>query len=397
MSLPVLSLKKNTDRRLKRGHLWIYSNEVDIAKTPLKTLTAGDQVLIQADNGKALGVAVVNPAGLICARLISRDPSQTLGKSLLKHRMNQALALRERCFEQPYYRLIYGDSDGLPGLVVDRFGDVLVVQIASAGMERVRDEVVSALVDVCAPTGVLLDNGHGARAMEDLPAYQEVAYGEVPDTVELVENNTRFQFEAGQGQKTGWFYDHRDNRARLQEWCKGRRVLDVFSYLGGWGLAAANAGASEVVCVDASAAALDGVERNAELNGVAERVSTIQGKALDVLKTLIAQGETFDVVVLDPPAFIKRRKDQKSGEAAYRHINELAIRLLGRDGLLVSASCSMHLERETLVDIVRGAGRHLDRQVQILAQGGQGADHPVHPAIPETDYLKAVFARVFLA
>lgn len=159
---------------------------------------------------------------------------------------------------------------------------------------------------------------------------------------------------------------------------------------------AAVAGAAEVVCVDASASALEGVERNAELNGVIDRVSAIHGKAIDVLKHLIAEGERFDVVVLDPPAFIKRRKDQKAGEAAYRHINELGIRLLGRDGLLVAGSCSMHLGKDTLVDIVRAAGRHLDRHVQIIGQGGQGADHPVHPAIPETDYLKAVFARVYI-
>jgi 23S rRNA (cytosine1962-C5)-methyltransferase len=178
---------------------------------------------------------------------------------------------------------------------------------------------------------------------------------------------------------------------------KGKRVLDVFSYIGGWGVQAAVAGASEVTCVDASEQALAGVANNATMNDVADRVKTIYGKAIDVLKRLIAEDERFDVIVLDPPAFIKRRKDQKAGEAAYRHINELAMRLLGRDGLLVSGSCSMHLSNATLVEIVRAAGRHLDRQVQIIAQGGQGPDHPVHPAIPETEYLKAVFARVYIA
>ena len=242
----------------------------------------------------------------------------------------------------------------------------------------------------------MLSNDHSARALEALPEYVEVAYGDVPEQVELIENGTRFLAPVRGGQKTGWFYDHRVNRAQLQAYVKGKRVLDVFSYIGGWGVQAAQAGAREVVCVDASEAALDGVERNAVLNGVSERVSTIQGKAIEVMKHLIAQDEHFDVVVLDPPAFIKRRKDQKSGEAAYRHVNELGMRLLGRDGLLVSASCSMHLQRDTLLDIVRGAGRHLDRHVQIIGQGGQGPDHPVHPAIPETDYLKAVFARIYL-
>ncbi len=396
MSLPPLHLKKNTDRRLKRGHLWIYSNEVDVATTPLKAFQPGDQALVLASTGKALGVAVVNPTGLICARLVNRDPAHPLDKSLFVHRINQALALREGLFPGPYYRLVYGDTDLLPGLVVDRFGDYLIVQTASAGMERHKSDIIEALVQCLKPKGILLDNEHGARELEGLERYKEVVHGEMPETLELVENDTRFRIPVGQGQKTGWFYDHRDNRARLQGWCKNKRVLDVFSYMGGWGVAAATAGAKEVVCVDSSATALDGVAANAELNGVADKVSAIQGKAIDVLKALIAEDEIFDVVVLDPPAFIKKRKDQKAGEAAYRHINELAIRLLGRDGLLVSGSCSMHLTRDTLTDIVRGAGRHLDRHVQIIAQGGQAADHPVHPAIPETDYLKAVFARVFL-
>lgn len=396
MTLSSLILKPQCDRRLKLGHLWIYSNEVDVERSSLRNFEAGQQVRIEASSGKCLGIALMNPAGLICARVISRDEQYPLDKSLLVHRIKQALGLRTLAFDQPYYRLVYGDSDLLPGLVVDRFGDYLVVQIASAGMERVKDQVVEALVQVLKPEGILLSNDHSARALEQLPEYVEVAYGSIPDQVELVENGTRFLAPVAGGQKTGWFYDHRVNRAQLQQYVKGKRVLDVFSYIGGWGVQAAVAGAAEVVCVDASASALEGVERNAELNGVIDRVSAIHGKAIDVLKHLIAEGERFDVVVLDPPAFIKRRKDQKAGEAAYRHINELGIRLLGRDGLLVAGSCSMHLGKDTLVDIVRAAGRHLDRHVQIIGQGGQGADHPVHPAIPETDYLKAVFARVYI-
>ena len=397
MNLPVLVLNPQADRRLKLGHLWIYSNEVDTTKSPLKSFSMGQQALVTSHNGKPLGIALINPNGLICGRLISRDEKYPLNKSLLVHRVKQALALRELAFDEPFYRLIYGDADLLPGLVVDRFGDYLVVQIASAGMELVKDEIVEALVQVLDPRGVLLANEHSARVLEGLPEYTQVAYGEVPDSVELVENGTRFMAPVQSGQKTGWFYDHRMNRALLQQYVQGKRVLDVFSYIGGWGVQAAVAGASEVFCVDISEAATDAVLENAQLNGVADRVAAIQGKAIEVLKELIANGERFDVVVLDPPAFIKKRKDQKAGEAAYRHINELGMRLLGRDGLLVSGSCSMHLAKDTLLEIVRAAGRHLDRHVQIIGQGGQGPDHPIHPAIPETDYLKAVFARVYLA
>jgi 23S rRNA (cytosine1962-C5)-methyltransferase len=396
-SLPVLILNSQADRRLKLGHLWIYSNEVDVARSPLKQFEMGQQVLVTTNSGKPLGIALMNPTSLICGRIINRDENHPLNKSLLVHRFKQALGLRELTFSEPYYRLVYGDSDLLPGLVVDRFGDYLVVQIASAGMELVKNDIIDALVQVFKPEGILLSNDHSARALENLPEYTEVVYGSVPEVVELIENGTRFLAPIHGGQKTGWFYDHRVNRAQLQQYVKGKRVLDVFSYIGGWGVQAAKAGASEVVCVDASESALDGVEQNAALNGVEDIVSTIQGKAIDVLKHLIAENERFDVVVLDPPAFIKKRKDQKAGEAAYRHINELGMRLLGRDGLLVSASCSMHLGKSTLVEIVRASGRHLDRHVQIIGQGGQGPDHPVHPAIPETDYLKAVFARVYLA
>lgn len=397
MSLPVLILKSQADRRLKLGHLWIYSNEVDVERSPLKQFTMGQQVLVTTHTGKPLGIALMNPEGLICGRIINRDEKHPLNKSLLVHRFKQALALRELTFDEPFYRLVYGDSDLLPGLVVDRFRDYLVVQIASAGMELVKQDIVDALVQVIKPAGILLANDHSARALEGLPEYTEVVYGEVPEAVELVENGTRFLAPVHGGQKTGWFYDHRINRAQLQQYVQGKRVLDVFSYIGGWGVQAAVAGASEVYCVDLSESALDWVEKNAVLNGVEDKITCFEGKAVEVLKHLIAEDERFDIVVLDPPAFIKKRKDQKNGEAAYRHINELGMRLLGRDGLLVAGSCSMHLGKDTLVEIVRAAGRHLDRHVQIIGQGGQGPDHPVHPAIPETDYLKAVFARVYLA
>jgi 23S rRNA (cytosine1962-C5)-methyltransferase len=351
---------------------------------------------VENSKGKCVGLAFINPNGLICGRMVSRDAHLEMNKSLLVHRIKQALSVRQVFYPQPYYRLVYGDSDWLPGLVVDRFGDYLVVQIASAGMEALKEDIVTALQQVLEPKGILLSNDHGARALEGLTSYVE-SVGEIPDAVQLIENDTRFQVPLGQGQKTGWFYDHRDNRARLRHCVAGKRVLDVFSYLGGWGVQMASAGAASVTCVDVSGQALEWAQENARLNDVGERLSTVQGKAVDVLKDLLAAEERFDVVILDPPAFIKRRKDQKAGEAAYRHINELGMRLLGRDGLLLSASCSMHLSRDSLQEIVRGASRHLDRQAQILARGGQAADHPIHPAIPETDYLKAVLARIYHA
>ncbi len=394
MTLPELFLKSQADRRLKRGHAWVYSNEVDTARSPLRAYAAGQQVRVLNHGGKLLGVALMSPANLICARLVSRT-EQPLDKTLLSARVARARQLRDSAFDDPYYRLIYGDSDALPGLVVDRFGDYLVVQVASAGMEQLLPIVVEVLAEQLQPEGILLANEHSARTLEELPLYTRVATGSVPDEVELVENGTRFLAPVAGGQKTGGFYDHRANRARLQNWVAGQRVLDVFSYIGGWGIQAAVAGASEVVCVDASVKAVEGVLANAELNGVADRVSALAGKAIEVMKQLIAAGERFDVVVLDPPAFIKRRKDQKAGEAAYRHINDLGLKLLGEGGLLVSASCSMHLPVDSLRDIVRAAAIQARREARIVYEGGQGADHPVHPAIAETAYLKAIFTRAY--
>ena len=394
MSLPSLRLKANAERRLRAGHLWVYSNEVDVAATPLTGFQPGDQAILEMANGKPLGVVGVSPNNLICARLLARDISHTLDKSLLVHRLQVALSLRERLFDQPCYRLVYGDSDFLPGLVVDRFGDHLVVQLASATMERQKDAVIEALVQVLKPRGILFKNDSAARDAEGLERYVDTAFGVVPEWVDLQENGVKFQAPVLEGQKTGWFYDHRLNRARLAGYVKGKRVLDLFSYIGGWGVQAAAFGASEVFCVDASAFALDGVERNAALNGVAEKVTCVEGDVFAALKELKAAEERFDVVIADPPAFIKRKKDLKNGEAAYRRLNEMAMRMLSKDGILVSASCSMHLPEDDLQNILLQSARHLDRNIQLLERGAQGPDHPVHPAIAETRYIKSLTCRI---
>ncbi|AYC31094.1 class I SAM-dependent rRNA methyltransferase [Pseudomonas cavernae] len=394
MSLPSLRLKANADRRLRAGHLWVYSNEIDVAATPLAAFQAGDQAILEAAGGKPLGIVGISPNNLICARLLSRDLKHEFDKSLLVHRINVALSLRERLFEQPCYRLVFGDSDLLPGLVVDRFFDILVVQLATATMERHKDEVLAALVQVLKPRGILLKNDSAARDAEGLERYVETAFGLVPEWVALEENGVKFEAPVIEGQKTGWFYDHRMNRARLAPYVKGKRVLDLFSYIGGWGVQAAAFGATEVMCVDGSAFALDGVERNAALNGVAEKLSCVEGDVFEALKELKAAEERFDVVIADPPAFIKRKKDLKNGEAAYRRLNEQAMRLLNKDGILVSASCSMHLPEDDLQNLVLGSARHLDRNIQLLERGAQGPDHPVHPAIAETRYIKSLTFRL---
>ncbi|UTW44762.1 class I SAM-dependent rRNA methyltransferase [bacterium SCSIO 12696] len=388
-----LRLKPGKERRLRGGHPWVYSNEVDVAATPLKGMAAGAVAVVEDSRGNPLGVAGVSPNSLICARLYSRDPNQKLDTNFLHQRLQAALAQREQAYPGGCYRLCYGDADGLPGLVVDRFGDYLAVQLATTTMDQMQDQVVKTLVELIDPKGILLRNMGPFRQQEGLPESVEVAFGDVPETVEITENNTRFMVPLLAGQKTGWFYDHRENRALLQRLCPGKSVLDVFSYAGGWGVEALTAGAGSACCVDASEEALNAAAASAELNGVASQFSGRQGKAAEVLKAMAAEKQQFDIVVLDPPAFIKRRKDIRQGEKAYHQINQLAIKVLAPGGLLVSASCSMHLSEAMLMDVVRQAGSRSGRQLQVIASGGAGLDHPLHPAIPETRYLKAIFAK----
>lgn len=392
--LPPLRLKKNEERRLREGHVWVYSNEIDTAATPLKDCAPGSQVVIEDSRGQALGSAYVNPHSLICARLISRDPHQQLDETLIARRLTAALQLRTSLFERPYFRLVHGEGDRLPGLVVDRFDDVLVAQLTTAGMEAQKDAVLAALEQVLRPRAIVLRNDGSMRALEGLPAYVETAFGELPSVVRVEENATRFEIDVLRGQKTGWFYDHRMNRARMRHYVRDKRVLDVFSYIGGWGVQALTAGAREVLCIDASAPALERIHHNAALNDAADRVATLEGDAFEALKALREARERFDVVIVDPPAFIKRKKDLKEGLLAYRRINQLAMQVLQDGGCLISGSCSYHLEAEQLRDTLAKTAGHLGRTAQILEQGHQGPDHPVHAAIPETNYLKAYTLRL---
>ena len=389
--LPTLRLKRNEDRRLHAGHLWVFSNEVDTEQTRLPKFTAGELVRVLAHNDKALGLAYVNPKSLISARMLSTW--KVPDAAWFAERIRIALALRERLYAEPFYRVVYGESDGLPGLVVDRYGKQCVVQIGTAGMELLKAEIQAAVLKVLKCDALLLKNDSGARELEGLPSYVETAFGSFDDLGQVVEDGLKFSVPLVEGQKTGWFFDQAANRRALVKYVrKGARVLDVFSYVGAWGVRAAKAGAAAVVCVDSSAPALELATKNAERNGLT--VSARKGDAFDVLEALAKEGARFDVVVVDPPAFAKRRKDLPKALAAYKRLNQLAMQLIAEDGVLVSCSCSYHVSAEDLQDSLTKAARASDKHLQILEFGGQAADHPVHPAIPETRYLKAYFCRV---
>lgn len=389
--LPVLRLKRNEDRRLHAGHLWVFSNEVDIAQTPLNKFKPGELVRVLAHNDRALGLAYVNPQSLISARLL--ETWQIPDAAWFGARIRSALALRERLYSEPYYRLVYGEADALPGLVIDRYGRRCVVQIGTAGMELLKPQIREAVLKVIQCDTLIFKNDGSARELEGLASYVEAAKGSVEDAGVVIENGLRFQVPLAEGQKTGWFFDQAANRRALTKYVrKGARVLDVFSYVGAWGIRAARDGAGAVLCVDSSAAALESAVRNAELNAL--KVGVRKGDAFDVLEALAGEGAKFDIVIIDPPAFAKRKKDLPKALAAYKRLNQLAMQVLADDGILVSCSCSYHLSAEDLQDAVTKAARGANKRVQLLEIGGQAPDHPVHPAIPETRYLKTYFCRV---
>jgi 23S rRNA (cytosine1962-C5)-methyltransferase len=407
MKLLLLQLKKTEERRVLAGHLWIYSNEIDTKATPLKNFSAGDLVQIQSSSGKPLGIGYVNPNNLLCVRVLTTDAQENIDLDFFIKRIEQALLCRQQIFNLPFYRLIFSESDFLPGLIVDRYDDILVAQITTAGMERFKDIIVQALRQTIKPAirGILWRNDGAMRVLEGLPQYAEWGYAKSENLEHQVifkEQNANFVADLWEGQKTGWFYDQRQNRERLAFYVEQLRntdnarplkVLDVCSYSGAWGVTAALNGAAEVLCVDSSAAALELVKRNAELNNVGKVINTLQLDLFEALKQLFASKSKFDIIILDPPAFIKRRKDVSEGSNAYLRLHKLALQLLQGNGLLFTTSCSLHLTQEMLLGIVRQAGVQGQKQLRVLEHLHQASDHPVHPAITETNYLKGFVVR----
>jgi 23S rRNA (cytosine1962-C5)-methyltransferase len=391
---PPLYLKKSEERRLLAGHLWIYSNEVDNQRSPLKNFQPGELVVVKSNANKFLGVGYVNPHTLLTARLLTRNFDEVIDSNFFSQRISGVLQLREMVFSQPFYRLIFGESDYLPGLIVDRFNDILVVQLNTAGMDNLKEYVVAALVNVLQPKAILWRNDNAMREVEGLAKYVAPAYGEPPLKVYFEENTVKFTADIWQGQKTGWFFDQRNNRKSFTAYIPGKHVLDVFSYCGAFGVQGAVFGAQSVTCIDVSKFALNQVSEHALLNNVANKINLQCGDAFEALRNLKLTKKTFDVIVLDPPAFIKRHKDLQEGYRAYLKLHKLALNLLNADGILFSTSCSQQMSRDMLLDVIRKAGVSCQRSLRILEQLHQAQDHPVHPAIAETNYLKGFVVKI---
>lgn len=390
---PVIRLSPGRHKRLRAGHPWAYSNEIAMTREA-RALEPGSIVRLHDSADGPLGVAMFNPRPLISARLLARDPDAAIDRDFLAARLGRALGLRERLFDAPFYRLAWSEADGLPGLVVDRYGDVAAAQLNTAGMDRLAEALTAALIEAVGLRSVVFRNDTAARALEGLPSRSVCAGAAVDGPVEIVENGVRFPVDLAGGQKTGWFYDHRENRARVAALARGADVLDAYSYLGGFGLQAAAAGARSAVCLDRSEPALALGAEAARLNGLAGVSEFLRGDVFATLEAFARDKRSFDIVVCDPPAFVKSKKDLAAGLKGYRKLFRLAAGRVRPGGFLFAASCSHHVDAGQFAEALRGALRGARRGGRVLHRGGTGPDHPIHPYLPESAYLKAVLLQL---
>lgn len=394
--LPLVRLQEGRDRRVRNGHPWIYSNEIQMTPA-VKALPPGSLVRVEDAQGGALGTFGFNPHTLIAARLLARDPRVAVDTRLLIERLQRALALRDRLFPSPHYRVIHAEADGFPGLVIDRYGDILSVQMNTAMMEALRAPLLEAMEAVLKPRAIVLRNDSPSRTLEGLALGTEIVAAaadvDLTQPVEILENGARFLVDVLDGQKTGWFYDQRDNRAAAARMAAGGRVLDVYTYAGGFGVQAGLAGATEVVLVDRSRPALDRGLAAADLNGLTG-VSAMQGDGVFVMDQLAGDKERFDLVIADPPAFVKSKKDLNVGLRGYRKMIRAAASVVAPGGSLLIASCSHAVDLEAFTNEMRAGLAKAGRGGRILRQAGAGADHPVHPFLPESAYLKAILLQL---
>jgi len=370
---------------VRGGHPWVFSNEV----AELRGVPAdGDLVDVMDFRGAFLGRAYYNRRSLICARLLTRGRDE-VDVAFFARRLERALKLRESIYPGAQaVRLVYGESDQLPGLVVDRYGDVLAVQVLTLGIEARAEMVREALVQVFRPRGVMRMADSALRALEGLPLERGVWWGEVPQPIQVDIDGFSIEVDLHAGQKTGLYLDQRENRRRAGARAAGQSVLDLFCYQGEWSLHAARGGATAVLAVDSSAPALAAAKRNAERNGLVERITFRQGDCFDIVRELERSGERFGLVLLDPPALIKSRAALAAGARAYREINRAAMGLLAEGGTLVTSSCSHHLEDPLFRQVLIEAARAAKRPFRVLDWAAEAPDHPQLLSVPETHYLK---------
>lgn len=381
---PTIRVKPREGRRARAGAPWLFSNEIEM---PAKTLAPGAVANVIGDDGHVFGTGTFNPKSLIAVRLLDPAADVTIDAKFLAARLKRALALREALYSAPFYRLVNAEGDTLPGLTIDRFADTVVVQITTAGMEALLEPLLAALDETLAPANVILRADAPARALEGLKSYVRAAKGEA-GRIAVEEGGVRYFADMASGQKTGWYYDQRDNRAFMAQLAHGKSVLDAYCYSGGFALAAARAGAKEVAGLDSSAPALALAEDAAAANGLPCKF--IKADVFEELERLWGARETFDVVVADPPPFVKAKKDLEAGAKAYRKLARLAASVAAREGFLLLASCSHNISPERFAQECAAGIMRAGRLARLIRQSGAACDHPIHPALPESAYLKAL-------
>ena len=386
---PVVTLLPGGHRRAETGHPWIFSNEIAM-DAAAKALAPGTLVTLRRSDERPLGVAMFNPHTLLAARLLDRDAARPIGKRFFARHLDRALRLRERLFRAPYYRLVHAEADGLPGLIIDRFGAVLVTQANAAGIDQLMPVILDALHQVLMPEAIVLRNDSPARTLEGLPAETRVAAGQVDGPVPLEENGAAYEADVLAGQKTGWFFDQRDNRGFIAGLASGARVLDLYCYSGGFSIAAACADAASVLGIDRSEPALALAEAAARRSGVAECCTFRRAEVFAEAAAMAAAGERFDIVVADPPPFARSKRDVGAALRGYRKLARLAAQLTAPGGFLFLASCSHNVAADDFAEAVRRGLADAGRGGRILRNAGASPDHPIHPALPETAYLKAL-------
>jgi 23S rRNA (cytosine1962-C5)-methyltransferase len=392
---PVVRLKPKAEARaIRHGFPWVYADEL-VTDRRTQALAPGTLAILEDGERRPLGLVTVNMKSKIIARMLDRDPDAVIDEAWFAARLTRALAHRARLYPQPFYRLVHAEVDGLPGIVIDRFGDVAVVQPNAAWAEAALDDLVAALARV---TGVatVIKNGSGrARGLEGLAEEMGVVHGPAPKgPVPVPMNGATYLADLMGGQKTGLFFDQRENHAFVARLAKGARVLDVFSHAGGFALAALAGGASNALAVDASAPALALATEGAMASGFGDRFATRQGDAFEVLESLAAEGQQFDLVICDPPAFAPAKPALEAGLRAYERVARLAAGLVAPGGYLVLCSCSHAADLQAFRNAsARGIGRG-GRRGQIIHTGFAGPDHPVLPQLAESSYLKALAFRL---
>ena len=387
-----MKLKREALRRRALGHAWIFSNELEMVDT---SIAPGTICGLLYPDGKPAGIGFFNPKSLIAVRLLAQNTLE-LPADFIKERLAAALAYREPLGVDRACRLCFGESDGLPGLVVDRYGDSVVVELLSAGMELLKAEITAALIDLLRPRGVFYKNTHQFRELEGLKSYEETAFGTMPETAEIEENGLKYRIPMSGGQKTGWYFDQRENRAALVPFFAGRRVLDLHTYLGAFAITAARSGAAAVWGVDSSEKAIEAAEENAALNGVKGKVIFRKEKAERLLEALEADQlpEKPDFILLDPPNIVRNKKYLPQALKMLSRMAGAALKALPQGGYLAVSTCSHHIPRGIFVETLSNAAAKAGRRAMLVELRGQAKDHPILISMPETEYLHFALLRV---